>query len=144
MATFVKTYLSIPVHKIGAMHTSSTINMHQRFKNLFLNGAYTNCQGSWNLVGRLNHNWLNPVQRGYICLLDQNQQIYKNWIIHSQYLVMEAVVIQCDILNHSRYQFHITIPPRESTVVSKLIMMWTINNSLTDQNQQIYKNWDHS
>jgi hypothetical protein len=49
------------------MHTSSTINMHQRIKNLFLNGAYTNCQGLWNLVGGLNHNWLNPLQHGYIC-----------------------------------------------------------------------------
>jgi hypothetical protein len=28
----------------------------------------------------------------------------KSGIIHSQYLVMEAGVIQCDILNHSRYQ----------------------------------------
>jgi hypothetical protein len=66
MATFVKTTLFIRVHKIEPMHTSSTINMHQRFKNLFLNGAYTNCQGSWNLVGRLNHNWRNPLPPGFI------------------------------------------------------------------------------
>ena len=55
---------------------------------------------------------------------------------------MEAVVIQCDIPNHSRDQLQITIPPPESTVVLKLIMMstvtvvpkfirvWTIESSL--------------
>jgi hypothetical protein len=40
-----KTYLSIRVHKIEPMHTSFTINMHQRIKNLLLNGEFTNCQG---------------------------------------------------------------------------------------------------
>ena len=54
---------------------------------------------------------------------------------------MEVVVIQCDIPNHSRDQLQITIPPPESTVVLKLIMMstvlvpkfirvWTIESSL--------------
>jgi hypothetical protein len=57
---------------------------------------------------------------------------------------MEAVVAQCDILNLSRYQLQIKIPPSHSTVVPKLIMMWTIDSSLTDQNQQIYKTWEQS
>jgi hypothetical protein len=57
---------------------------------------------------------------------------------------MEAVVAQCDILNLSRYQLQIKIPPSHSTVVPKFIMMWTIDSSLMDQNQQIYKTWDHS
>jgi hypothetical protein len=47
---------------------------------------------------------------------------------------MEAVLIQCDILSHSRYQLQITIPPPESTVVIKLIMRWTIDRSLMYQN----------
>jgi hypothetical protein len=49
---------------------------------------------------------------------------------------MEAVVIQCDILNHSRYQLQITIPPRESTVVPELLMMWTIDSSRTDRTKR--------
>ena len=57
---------------------------------------------------------------------------------------MEAVVEECGRLNLTRYQLQITIPPREFTVVPKLIMMWTIDSSLTDQNQQIYKTWEHS
>jgi hypothetical protein len=62
----MKSYLFIRVHKIEPLHTSSTRDKHQRSKNLLLNAAYTNCQGSWNLVGGLNHNWLNPLQHGYI------------------------------------------------------------------------------
>jgi hypothetical protein len=65
-------------------------------------------------------------------------------IIQSQHLVMEGVVLQCDILNLSRYQLQITIPPHKSTVVPKLIRMWTIYSSLMDQNQQIYKTWEQS
>jgi hypothetical protein len=57
---------------------------------------------------------------------------------------MEAVVIQCGRLNLTRYDLQITIPPREISVVPKLRMMWTIDSSLTDQNQQIYKIWEHS
>jgi hypothetical protein len=64
--------------------------------------------------------------------------------MHSQNLVMEAVVIQCGRLNLTRYHFQITIPPREITLVPKLRMMWTIDSSLTDQNQQIHKIWEHS
>jgi hypothetical protein len=40
MATYMKSYLSIRVHKIGAMHTSSNRNMHLRSNNLFLAKRY--------------------------------------------------------------------------------------------------------
>jgi hypothetical protein len=36
------------------------------------------------------------------------------------------------------------LPPSQSAVVPKLIMMWTIDSSLMDQKQQTYKIWDHS
>jgi hypothetical protein len=68
----------------------------------------------------------------------------KSGNIHSHYWVMEAVVAQCSRLNLTRYQLQIKIPPRESTVVPKLRMMWTIDSSLTAQNQPIYKIWEHS
>jgi hypothetical protein len=58
--------------------------------------------------------------------------------------VKEAVVVECGRLNLTRYQLQITIPPRESTVVPKLRMMWTIESSLMYQNQQIYKTWEQS
>jgi hypothetical protein len=48
---------------------------------------------------------------------------YKIWIIHSQYLVMEAVVLKFDLLNLSRYQLKIIIAPSQSTVVPKLITL---------------------
>jgi hypothetical protein len=51
---------------------------------------------------------------------------------------MEAVVAQGDILNLSRYQLQIKIPPRHSTIVPKLRMMWTIESSLAAQIQPIY------
>ena len=57
---------------------------------------------------------------------------------------MEEVVVQWSMVNLICYQLQITIPPRESTVVPQLRMMWTIESSLTDQNQQIYKIWEHS
>jgi hypothetical protein len=57
---------------------------------------------------------------------------------------MKALVVECGRLNLTRYQLHITIPPCESTVVPKLIRMWTIDSSLMDQNQQIYKTWEQS
>jgi hypothetical protein len=43
---------------------------------------------------------------------------------------MEAVLLKFDILNLSRYQLQIIISPSHSTVVPKLIMMWTIYNLL--------------
>jgi hypothetical protein len=57
---------------------------------------------------------------------------------------MEAGVIQFDILNQSRYQLQITIPPCESTAVPKFIRMWTIDSFLVDQNLHIYKILEHS
>jgi hypothetical protein len=78
-------------------------------------------------------------------LMDQNQQIYiKCGIIHSQYLVMEAVLVNLDRLNLSKYQLQIIIPPSQSAVVPKVIMMWTIDSSLMDRNRETYKIWDHS
>jgi hypothetical protein len=91
----------------------------------------------------LNNNWLNPFHHAYIC---ENLFIHSKTVKHttygiiqSQHLVMEVVVVQCDILNLSRYQLQIKIPPSHSTVVPKFIRMWTIDSSLVDQNQQIYK-----
>jgi hypothetical protein len=57
---------------------------------------------------------------------------------------MEGVASQCDILNLSRYQLQIILPPSQLAEVPKLRMMWTIDSSLMDQNQQKYKIWDHS
>jgi hypothetical protein len=58
--------------------------------------------------------------------------------------VKETVEVECGRLNLTRYQLQITIPPLESAVVPKLIMMWAINSSLIDPNQPIYKIWKHS
>jgi hypothetical protein len=57
---------------------------------------------------------------------------------------MEGVVLQCDRLNLIRYQMQITIPPSQSAVVPKLIMILAIDSSFTDQNQLTYNIWDHS
>jgi hypothetical protein len=84
-----------------------------------------------------------PFHAAFITFYAQiHQMAIKSGIIHSQNMGMEAVVIQCGRLNHSRYQ--ITITPREFTVVPKFIRMRTIDSSYMDQNLQIYKIWDHS
>jgi hypothetical protein len=59
---------------------------------------------------------------------------------------MEVVLLKFDILNLSRYQLQIRIPPSQwhSTVVPKLIMILAIDSSFMDQNQQTYEIWDHS
>jgi hypothetical protein len=132
MATFVKSYLSIvPVHKIGAMHTSSTRNKHQRIKNLFLNGTYTNCLGSWNLVRGLNHNWLNPLQHGYICKTHLSIPEHNIGAMHTSSTRNKHPRIknqphQIPIANNT------TTKPI-CCVVPKLRMMWTIDSSLMDQ-----------
>jgi hypothetical protein len=55
-----------------------------------------------------------------------------------------VVLLKFDILNLSRYQLQIRIPPSQSAVVPKLIMILAIVSSLIDQNQQTYTIWDHS
>jgi hypothetical protein len=40
---------------------------------------------------------------------------------------MEVVLLNFDILNLSRYQLQIRLPPRHSTVVPKLIMILAID-----------------
>ena len=55
------------------------------------------------------------------------------------HLVMKAVVLQCDRLNLIRYQLHITIPPRESTLMLKTIKTVKIDVFLVDLNNNIYK-----
>jgi hypothetical protein len=59
-------------------------------------------------------------------------------------MVMEEVILWFDILNLTRYQLQIMLPSSQSAVAPKLIRMWTKEISLMDQNQLIYKIWDHS
>jgi hypothetical protein len=54
----------------------------------------------------------------------------KHGNIHSQNWVMEAVVVEYDRLNLTKYQLNIPLPPHKSTVFPKLKMMWTIESSL--------------
>ena len=66
----------------------------------------------------------------------QNQFKYiKADIIPCQYSVMEALVVKWDILNLSRYQLHMILPPGHPYVVSKRVLVWAPGCSLTDQNQ---------
>jgi hypothetical protein len=48
--------------------------------------------------------------------------------------VIETVVVKFYILNFSKYQMQRKIPPSPSGVVPKLKVMWTVDNSLMDQN----------
>jgi hypothetical protein len=50
---------------------------------------------------------------------------------------MEAVLLNFDILNLSSFQLQIIIPPSQSAVVPKLIMMWTIDSSLMENDIMI-------
>jgi len=47
---------------------------------------------------------------------------------------MEAVLMKFDILSLSNYQFQKLIPPRQSGVVPKVIMIWTVDLTLMDPN----------
>ena len=54
-------------------------------------------------------------------------------MIPSQYSVMEALVVKCDILNLSKYQLEMIIPQIQPSVVPKPIVVWAPVCSWSDQ-----------
>ena len=104
----------------------------------------TNCKWFYHQASHLwirNSDWCG---HQYVHIRIKTRKSIKTDIIHFQYWVVEAVVVKWDILNLSRYQLQMNLPPGHPFAVPKLIMVWAQVNSEMDQNQWIYQIWHHT
>ena len=104
----------------------------------------TNCKWFYHQASHLwirNSDWCG---HQYVHIRIKTRKSIKTDIIPCPKSVMEAVVVKWDILNLSRYQLRMNLPPGHPSVDPKLIMVWAQVYSEMDQNQWIYHIWHHS